>query len=399
MALAGGRFFYNRGDPVIGPRYTRYTPVGSASDLNDETMGWAPRTRVEFYEDFTGPQRTYMLRVPLFDNVAEANEFVVTGTQTARGSVMIPRAGTLTAVRLTAEDALTAHGTNHITFTLTNNGQDGSGSTEMLSTTTGANTTDSDLALAVGITAETGRAFTVSGTAASLRVAAGDLLTFTGTSAGTLANEVHGPTVQLTFATLPDTVTPRTTKTVGLIGVEPVADTASGEALLSLVTTAEAQVVGFDWGDQNLIPANARPVFQCRAKWSGSVAGVRWVMGLADSYNATFNSVVNNAWFRIDGANLDLQAEVDDSTTDDDDNDTTFNLVANTYYLFTIDMTNTGLIRFSVDDTCYLELAGAAFAAADVLQPVIWLQSDAGGASTDKTLTVDYVRCSWDRAA
>jgi hypothetical protein len=140
-------------------------------------------------------------------------------------------------------------------------------------------------------------------------------------------------------------------------------------------------------------------VFHCRAKFSGVIAGNRWVMGLADSYAATLDDVVNNCWFRIEGNSLNLLAELDDSTTDDDDNDTGFDLVADTYYLFTIDATDTGAIRFSVDDTCYLELAGAAFAAADVLQPVIWFQNDAGGASTDKTMTIDYIRVSWDRAA
>lgn len=395
MALSGGRFYTDRGDRgVIGPRYTKYTPAGDSQDREDEVLGWAPRTRCEFFEDFTGPQRTFSVTIPLFDDVAEANEFVVTDTKTARGSFMVPRAGVLTGVRLTAEDALTANDTNYITFTLTNNAQDGSGSTAMLAATD-ANTTKATGGVA--ITAETGRSLTLNGTAANLRVAAGDLLTFTGTVAGTLANEVHQPAVRLTFATLPDTLTPRTTKTVGLLAVAPVADTAHGEALLQLGATNEANVVGIDWADQNLIPATANPVFQCRMKISGVAANTRGVWGFVDDYNATLDSTVNNAWFRFEGNSLNLLAEVDDSTTNDDDNDTGFDLVADTYYLFTIDMSDTGLIRFSVDDTGYLELAGAAFAAADVLQPAIWLQKDSGTGT--ESITVDYIRCTWDRGS
>lgn len=390
------RFYNNSGDRTAWPRATKHLPVGATSAVEDLDLGTCPRGRCEFFEDFTGPRQTFFVRIPLFDNVAEANEFVVTDTTTARGSVMIPRAGILTSVQLTAEDALATHADNHITFTLVNNGNSGAGTTEMLSQTTGAHTTDSDNASAVAISAEIGRPFTVSGTAASLRVAAGDLLTFTGTVAGTLANEVQNIAVQLTFATLPYTVTPRTTKTVGLLSAAPVAGTAHGEATFVLGSTSEANVTGFDWGDQVGIPANARPIYQCRLKISGVAADTRAVWGLADAYAATLDDIVNNAWFRWEGNSLNLLAEVDDSTTDDDDNDTLFDLVASTYYLFTIDCTDKGAIRFSVNDTPYLTLAGAAFAAADVLQPVLYLQKDTGVGT--QSITVDYVRCSWDRS-
>jgi hypothetical protein len=394
MSVAGGRFKYSRGDGVIGPRYTRYTPVGGASDLNDEAMGWSPRVRCEYFEDFTGGFAIRTIDIPIFDSAGTAKEFATTGSSV--GSFMADFAGTLIGAHLIAEDALAANDTNYLTFTLTNNGNSNAGTTAMLAATD-ANTTKATGGVA--ITAEIGRTLTLNGTAANLRVANGDLITFDGTATGTLAGAVDAPVVRLRFAVLPARLHARTTKTVGLIGVEPVADTACGEVKLSLVTTAEAQVVGLDWADQNVIPANAKPVFHCRAKFSGVIAGNRWVMGLADSYAATLDDVVNNCWFRIEGNSLNLLAELDDSTTDDDDNDTGFDLVADTYYLFTIDATDTGAIRFSVDDTCYLELAGAAFAAADVLQPVIWFQNDAGGASTDKTMTIDYIRVSWDRAA
>lgn len=396
MPVTGGRFKYSRGDGVLGPRYTRYTPVGSVSDLNDEAFGWAPRTRCEFFQDFTGGLTTRTIEIPLFSAEGAANEFVVTTAATGSGSTMVNFAGTLLSAQLIALEALAANDTNYLTFDLMNNGNTNAGTTAMLAASD-ANTTKATGGVA--ITAEIGRPLTINATAANLRVANGDLLTFTGTVSGTLANNVAMPKVRLTFSVLPEGLFARTTKSVGLIGVERVADTACGEAKLSFVTTAEAQVVGLDWADQNLIPASARPVFQCRAKFSGVIAGNRWVMGLADNYAATLDDVVNNCWFRVEGNSLNLLAEVDDSTTDDDDNDTTFDLVADTYYLFTIDATDTGAIRFSVNDECYLELAGAAFAAADVLQPVIWMQNDAGGASTDKTMTIDFIRVSWDRAA
>lgn len=390
------RFFFSRGNGVLGPRYTRYTPVGSASDLNDEAMGWAPRMRCEFFEDFTGPQPTVAQSEAMFSAGGAANQIAVGAGTTTIATFRVTRGGTLSGARMTAEDALATSDTNFLTFTLVNTGQSGAGTTAMLAATD-ANTTKATGGVA--ITAVTGRAFTLHGTAANLRVAAGDVLVLTATVTGTLANVVDLPVGHLTFSTLPNTVVARTTKTVGLIGAAPVANAANGEVSLALTTTAEAQVVGLDWGDQLAIPANARPIFQCRLKYSGAVAGVRWVAGLADAYNATFDTVANNAWFRIEGASLNLLAEIDDSTTNDDDNDSLFDLVADTYVLLTIDMTELGRILFSVNDTRYLELAGAAFAAADLLQPVIWLQSDAGGASTDKTLVVDFLRVSWDRAA
>jgi hypothetical protein len=394
MPVTGGRFKYSRGDGVIGPRYTRYAPVGSASDLNDESAGWAPRTRCEYFEDFTGGYATRTIEIPLFSAEGAANEFVTTTGATGSGSTMVDFGGTLLSAQLIALEALAANDTNYLTFTLVNNGNSNAGTTAMLAATD-ANTTKSTGGAA--ITAEIGRSLTVSSTAADLRVANGDLLTFAGTVSGTLANNVAMPKVRLTFAVLPGRLVARTTKTVGLLAAHPVADTACGEALFALGSTNEANVTGCDWGDQFAIPANAKPVFHCRMKLSGVAASTRGVWGLADAYTATLDNTVNNCWFRFEGNALDLLAELDDSTTDDDDNDTTFDLVADTYYLFTIDMTDTGAIRFSVNDTCYLELAGAAFAAADVLQPVVYLQKDSG--TGEQAMTVDYIRVSWDRAA
>jgi hypothetical protein len=392
MPVTGGRFKYSRGDGVIGPRYTRYAPVGSASDLNDEAMGWSPRVRCEYFEDFTGGFATRTLDIPIFDSAGTAKEFATTGSSV--GSTMVDFAGTLLSAQLIAEDALAANDTNYLTFTLTNNGNSNAATTAMLAASD-ANTTKSTGGVA--ITAEIGRSLTVHGTAANLRVANGDLLTFDGTATGTLAGAVDAPVVRLVFAVLPNRLFARTTKTIGTLAAHPVADTACGEALFQLGATNEANVTGCDFGDQLCIPANAKPVFHCRMKLSGVAANTRGVWGLADAYTATLDNTVNNCWFRFEGNALDLLAELDDSTTDDDDNDTTFDLVADTYYLFTIDMTDTGAIRFSVNDTCYLELAGAAFAAADVLQPVVYLQKDSG--TGEQAMTVDYIRVSWDRAA
>jgi hypothetical protein len=394
MSVAGGRFKYSRGDGVIGPRYTRYTPVGGASDLNDEVMGWSPRVRCEYFEDFNKGFATRTLDFVLWTADGAANDIVVTEATPSTGSVMVDFGGTLLSAQLIAQDALAANDTNYLTFTLVNNGNSNAGTTAMLAATD-PNTTKATGGVA--ITAEIGRSLTVNGTAANLRVANGDLLTFAATQTGTLANNVALPMVRLTFAVLPQGLFARTTKTVGLLAAHPVADTACGEALFQLGSTNEANVTGCDWGDQFSIPANSKFVWHCRMKLSGVAAATRAVWGLADAYAATFDDVVNNCWFRFEGNALDLLAEIDDSTTNDDDNDTTFDLVAATYYLFTIDATDTGAIRFSVDDTCYLELAASAFAAADVLQPVIWLQKDSGTGT--ESITVDYIRCSWDRAA
>lgn len=107
-----------------------------------------------------------------------------------------PYAGKLVLANFTAVDALAAHASNYVTFSITNLGQAGAGSTAMLAATD-ANTTKTTTGTAVS--ANTVRALALHGTAANLVVASGDRLQITSTAAATSANTMTFPTVHLVF--------------------------------------------------------------------------------------------------------------------------------------------------------------------------------------------------------
>lgn len=109
-----------------------------------------------------------------------------------------PFAGSLSAVQVTPLTALAAHDTNYVAWTITNLGQDNTGTNAMLATSpTGVNTTKVTGGTALAV--NTAHALTVHGTAANLVVAKGDRLKITATGNGTLANTVTVPTYLLTF--------------------------------------------------------------------------------------------------------------------------------------------------------------------------------------------------------
>lgn len=145
------------------------------------------------------------------DSTTRVNSNLATGVQvsqqgatiatTGNGDVYViaPQAGTLTSALFSGVDALAASDTNYITFTITNLGQAGAGSTAMLAATD-ANTTKTTGGTA--LSANTKRTLTLNGTAANLVVAAGDRLRLRAAATGTLANTVTFPVWQLTFSAL-----------------------------------------------------------------------------------------------------------------------------------------------------------------------------------------------------
>lgn len=113
--------------------------------------------------------------------------------------VVVPAAGTLTGVDFSGVDALAASDSNFITFSITNLGTAGSGSTAMLAATD-ANTTKTTGGTALSANAR--RALTLNGTAANLVVAAGQRLRIRAAATGTLANTVTFPVYSLRFSVL-----------------------------------------------------------------------------------------------------------------------------------------------------------------------------------------------------
>lgn len=121
----------------------------------------------------------------------------VTTTGNTDTYVIVPESGTLAGIDFSAVDALAANDTNYVTFSVTNLGQAGAGTTAMLAATD-ANTTKATGGTALA--ANTKRALTLHGTAANLAVAAGDRLLIRVAASGTLANTVTFPTFLLRFA-------------------------------------------------------------------------------------------------------------------------------------------------------------------------------------------------------
>lgn len=138
---------------------------------------------------FRSDGTNWQLLAKYADHAQQTDTVTVATTSTTDSYVVVPYAATLLSVDCSGIDALTANDTNYITWTLTNLGQAGSGSTAMLAATD-PNTTKSTGG--TGLAANTKRTLTVHGTGANLIVAAGDRLRLRSTATGTLANTVTG---------------------------------------------------------------------------------------------------------------------------------------------------------------------------------------------------------------
>lgn len=117
-------------------------------------------------------------------------------TSTSDTYTIVPETGTLDSVDFSSLASLAAHDSNYITWTITNLGQAGAGSTAMLAATD-ANTTKATGGTA--LTANAKRSLTLTATAADLAVVAGDRLLIRATATGTLAGAVTVPVYLLRF--------------------------------------------------------------------------------------------------------------------------------------------------------------------------------------------------------
>ena len=111
--------------------------------------------------------------------------------------VIVPKTGKITGIDFSGIDALAANDTNYITFSVTNLGQAGAGSTAILAATD-PNTTKATGGSA--LVANGKRSLTLHGTAANLDVVVGDRLRIRAAATGTLANTVTKPVYLLQFA-------------------------------------------------------------------------------------------------------------------------------------------------------------------------------------------------------
>jgi hypothetical protein len=110
--------------------------------------------------------------------------------------IIAPFSGSLDSADFSGVDALAANDTNYITFSITNLGRDGSGSTAMLAATD-VNTTKATGGSALA--ANTVRELTLSTSINAGLVKAGDRLRVRAAATGTLANTVTFPVYLLRF--------------------------------------------------------------------------------------------------------------------------------------------------------------------------------------------------------
>jgi len=137
------------------------------------------------------------MSTPAGSKIQEARPATIATTGNTDIYVVVGEAGSLDSVDFSAVDALAAHDTNYVTFSITNLGQAGAGSTAMLAATD-ANTTK--LTGGSAISANTKRSLTVHGTAGNLVVAKGDRLLVRVAAAATSANTMTFPNFCLRFS-------------------------------------------------------------------------------------------------------------------------------------------------------------------------------------------------------
>ena len=126
-----------------------------------------------------------------------ANSPTITTTGNTDVYVIVPESGTVTSIDFSGVDALAANDTNYITYTVTNLGQSGAGSTAILQAID-INTTKATGGAALA--ANTKRSLTLSSTPANLAVVQGDRLRIRAAATGTLANTVTFPGYMIRYS-------------------------------------------------------------------------------------------------------------------------------------------------------------------------------------------------------
>jgi len=189
-----------------------------------------------------------------------------------------------------------------------------------------------------------------------------------------------------------------------------VAATANGVIQLTLDTDDITQQAAVYFGDVLTLSMKQGLIFEARVNLevlpaAGGGEHSRAVWGLASATNATLDSIVTNAWFRVESAaNTALLWETDDGNTDDDDNDAATVLAAQAYHIYRIDCRDlVNGVKFYVDGT----LVGTSgdmntnlTAGEALVQPYFCMQKTKAAANTAVgTMYVDYVRLYQNRSA
>jgi len=200
-------------------------------------------------------------------------------------------------------------------------------------------------------------------------------------------------------ASIPAPFAVASTETGGTPVKDFLSNSFAGALKLAGDTTSEAQSVRVDFGDNLIINSGANPVMEARIKVQFNSTDTeftpdeRLVVGLCGAYNATLDSVAAHAWFRIEGASLNLLIESDDGTTDDDDNDSGVDIVDDEWIVLRIDASDLATVRFYANGAPCGELDATDLSGG--LQPIVAYQKDAGAEA--QVILVDYIKVWADR--
>lgn len=190
-----------------------------------------------------------------------------------------------------------------------------------------------------------------------------------------------------------------------------VANADNGVFALTLVNNAQETATLY-WDDELNIDVDKEPVLVFRARLVCAAGGAldsatHVVMGFASATDPTTDSVAQNAWIRMEGANNNILLESDDATTNTDDKDSGVDYVDSTWYEFMVSMsslhgaspTNVRFFYRSTLGGAWTELtnAGTTFKvlAATNVQPYFRIMKSSD-ANTD-ALQIDYARVWWKR--
>lgn len=178
-----------------------------------------------------------------------------------------------------------------------------------------------------------------------------------------------------------------------------VADGAGGQLSLAMDADNNAEDAVLYHSDNRFFDVSKNLQIEFRAKVSvlPTLTG-QIVMGMAGDHNLAKDSILEHAWFKLDGSGA-VVVETNDTTNDNDDEATGVTVLTSEWRVYRIDFSDLSDVKFFIDGSQVASgttfdmsnLAGAEL----ILQPYFSLDKDADvGVGT---LLLDYVRIWADR--
>lgn len=186
-----------------------------------------------------------------------------------------------------------------------------------------------------------------------------------------------------------------------------VADSDDGKIAMALDSDSEAGNIGLYWGDELNIDSDTEPVciFRLSVDATPAANDALW-WGLAINRATILSSVNQMAVFSVNGADLTLDTESDDTATDVSADGTGITLTAATLYEFkvslnSIDGASSTNVKFFYraslggDWTALNASATFSLGADAAVQPFVQVEKASGTGTPG--VKVDYINCFWER--